>query len=82
LRDQDHYRRWSRILSAEFSDLQARVASGQASLFGAYAATSPAEFFAVVSEVFFEQPRHMVEEHPELYHELSRYYHLDPLVWN
>lgn len=82
LRDQDNYRRWSRILSAEFGDLQERLASGQASLFGAYAASNPAEFFAVVSEIFFEQAERMAEEHPDLYRELSRYYHLDPLGWN
>ena len=82
LRSRDHYQRWSRTLSTEFNDLQARLASGQASLFGAYAATNPAEFFAVVSEIFFEQPRPMAEEHPALYRELGHYYHLDPLVWN
>ena len=82
LRDQDHYRRWSRILSTEFGALQAQVASGQASLFGGYAASNPAEFFAVASEVFFEQAPLMADEHPELYRELCHFYHLDPLVWN
>jgi len=82
LRGRDHYRRWSSLLSAEFDDLQARVASGQASLLGAYAASDPAEFFAVASEVFFEQAPRMADEHPELYRELSRYFHLDPLAWN
>jgi Mlc titration factor MtfA (ptsG expression regulator) len=82
LRDQSNYRRWSRILSAAFSDLQFQVASGQASLFGTYAASNPAEFFAVVSEVFFEQAQRMADEHPDLYRELSHYYRLDPLAWS
>lgn len=82
LRDQSNYRRWSRVLSTAFSDLQAQVASGQASLFGAYAASNPAEFFAVASEVFFEQAEPMADEYPDLYRELSNYYRLDPLAWS
>ena len=81
LAEQEHYQRWSQILSTEFSKLQARVADEQPSLFGAYAATNPAEFFAVASEVFFEQPQHMAEEHPELYSELNRFYRLNPQFW-
>ena len=78
---QEHYRRWSRILGAEFNTLQEQVAGEQASLFGAYAATSPAEFFAVASEVFFEQHQRMAIECPALYDELCRYYRLDPQSW-
>ena len=37
-----------------------------------YGATNEAEFFAVVSEYFFEQPERMKERHPELYALLSR----------
>jgi MtfA peptidase len=32
-----------------------------------YAAKSPGEFFAVVSEYFFERPQDLAREHPELY---------------
>jgi MtfA peptidase len=50
-------------------------------LFSDYGATDPAEFFAVVSEVFFERPACMAQEHAALYQELSRFYRLDPLSW-
>ena len=50
-------------------------------LFSAYGATDPAEFFAVASEVFFEQPQSMAAEHPELFRELSQFYRLNPLSW-
>ena len=53
----------------------------QPSLFSYYGATNPAEFFAVATEVFFEQPEWMAEEHPELYRELSRFYRVNPLSW-
>lgn len=43
-----------------------------------YAATNEAEFFAVASEVFFEQPQDMRREHPELYDLLRTVYGQDP----
>ena len=39
-----------------------------------YGATNPAEFFAVVSEYFFEQPDLLKANHPELYEMLERIY--------
>jgi hypothetical protein len=77
----EHYKRWSRVLGAEFRLLQRRTALGVDTLFSNYGATDPAEFFAVISEVFFEQPQRMATEHPALYHELTRLYRLDPLSW-
>jgi Mlc titration factor MtfA (ptsG expression regulator) len=47
-----------------------------------YAATNPAEFFAVATEAFFEKPRQLKEHRPELYAELSKYYNLDPSRWH
>jgi Mlc titration factor MtfA (ptsG expression regulator) len=47
-----------------------------------YGATDPAEFFAVASEVFFEQPAQLAAEHGELYAQLSSYYRLNPLSWH
>jgi Mlc titration factor MtfA (ptsG expression regulator) len=77
----EHYARWSQVLGAEFNALQGRTAQAQPSLFSDYGATDPAEFFAVISEVFFEQPQRMATEHPALYRELSQLYHLNPLSW-
>jgi len=76
-----HYARWSQVLTTEFDALQARAAQGQPSLLSDYGATDPAEFFAVASEVFFEQPRRMAAEHPALFQELAQFYRLDPLSW-
>ena len=76
-----HYERWSQVLGAEFGALRMRPAPNETSLFSDYGATDPAEFFAVISEVFFEQPQRMAEEHPALYRELAQFYRLDPLSW-
>jgi len=78
----ERYPRWSRVLSAEFARLQYSVAMGEPSLFGAYAATEPAEFFAVVSEAFFERPRIFAQLHPALYEELAGVYRVDPRAFD
>lgn len=75
------YRRWSRVLGREYRLLQEQVRQQSESLFSAYGATDPAEFFAVISEVFFEQPERMASEHPQLYRELGNLYRVDPLSW-
>ncbi len=77
----DQYSRWSQVLGAEFKALKARAWNNEASLFSDYGATDPAEFFAVISEVFFEQPYRMASEHPALYRELTEFYRLEPLSW-
>jgi Mlc titration factor MtfA (ptsG expression regulator) len=43
-----------------------------------YGATNPGEFFAVATEVFFEQPRELAALEPELYGVLTRFYRQDP----
>jgi MtfA peptidase len=77
----DRYPRWSRVLAHEFAMLQLAASSGQPSLFAYYGATHPAEFFAVASEVFFEQPGPLAHVHPALYDELAKLYRVDPARW-
>ncbi|WP_160716139.1 zinc-dependent peptidase [Chitinophaga solisilvae] len=43
-----------------------------------YGATNEAEFFAVISEYFFERPDLLAEKHPELYQMLSRIFQQNP----
>ena len=47
-----------------------------------YGATNPAEFFAVISEYFFEQPDLLKVNHPDLYEMLERIYKTgnDPFI--
>jgi Mlc titration factor MtfA (ptsG expression regulator) len=78
----EHYERWSRVLGQAFGNLQARSGNPEPSLLSDYGATHPAEFFAVISEVFFEQPLRMAAEHPELYRELAAFYCVDPASWD
>ncbi len=75
------YARWSAVLSAAYAELQNCLARGEPTLIDAYGATDPAEFFAVVSELFFERPAALAGQQPLLYAELSGYYHCDPRQW-
>lgn len=81
LRSPQAYQQWSSVLSSEFAQLQRQLAAGIPTLFDPYAATNPAEFFAVISEVFFEQPELFNQQHPALYQQLKSFYALDPQSW-
>lgn len=72
---------WAKVFAREYSALRRRAIEGGPSLLSDYGATDPAEFFAVASEVFFEQPGQLAERHAELYAQLSGYYRVDPLSW-
>jgi Mlc titration factor MtfA (ptsG expression regulator) len=74
-------KRWSAVFSAEFAALQGRVDRGEPSLLEAYGATDAAEFFAVASEAFFEQPGRLAQEHAALFREMSLLYRVNPLSW-
>ncbi|MBS3820147.1 MAG: hypothetical protein GVY16_12335 [Planctomycetes bacterium] len=72
---------WARVMQAEFDDLQQRIEARQRHDIDAYGATNPAEFFAVTTEVFFEQPDQLSRRHPDLYEQFRNYYQLDPRAW-
>jgi Mlc titration factor MtfA (ptsG expression regulator) len=72
------YISWARVLGEEFGDLSKKLHEGLRSDIDPYGATNPAEFFAVVTEMFFEKPRAMKQRHPELYGELAAFYKQDP----
>ncbi len=75
------YGMWKQVMSAEYLQLCDRVENGQKTILDSYGATSPAEFFAVATETFFEKPNQLHQKHPSLYELLQRYYRLDPRQW-
>lgn len=70
-------RRWVAVMSEAFERLQ-RQPSG---VIDGYGASEPAEFFAVVTEVFFERPHDLMAEAPAVYRELAGLFGVDPLAW-
>jgi Mlc titration factor MtfA (ptsG expression regulator) len=71
---------WSRIFNAAYKDLGWRVDNGLDSLINPYGGESPAEFFAVVSEAFFEIPAVLKAAYPAVYELLCAFYRQDPLA--
>ncbi|BAF69321.1 zinc-dependent peptidase [Nitratiruptor sp. SB155-2] len=76
------YSRWSQIMSQEYKKLQKELKHHHKGFLDPYAATNEAEFFAVATEYFFEKPKKLQKEEPELYNLLKEYYNLDPASWN
>ncbi len=75
------YTAWSQVFTNEYRRLQSRTLKGKPSVMDSYGANSPAEFFAVATETFFEMPKQLKKKHPELYKELQSFYQLDPSQW-
>ena len=78
LHDRADYQRWVQVFAREYLALREQVAKGKPSLLDAYGATNEAEFFAVVTEQFFDQPSAFNSRHPELYGVLQAFYRQDP----
>jgi Mlc titration factor MtfA (ptsG expression regulator) len=76
------YLAWARVMSAEFNALRNAASAGEPTLLDDYGATNPAEFFAVITEVFFERPRALRKMHPELFAQLQRFYRQDPTTYS
>ncbi|MEX2177079.1 MAG: M90 family metallopeptidase [Gemmatimonadaceae bacterium] len=75
------YLAWARVMGEEFEALRLAEASGRRTVIDQYGAENPAEFFAVVTEAFFERPHALRRRHPELYERLARFYQQDPAVF-
>lgn len=64
---------WVAVMQREIAAIQA----GKSEI-NPYAATNEAEFFAVVTEYFFEKPGKLQENHPELYELLNQAFRQNP----
>jgi Mlc titration factor MtfA (ptsG expression regulator) len=82
LRDIGHYRDWAEVLGREYQLLEDRVSRRKNKVIDGYGLTSPAEFFAVATESFFEKARSMQKRLPDLYEQLKKYYAVDPASWS
>ncbi len=72
------YRVWGYVMGSYFRRYQQLIDQAAETTLDPYGATNRAEFFAVATEAFFEQPRRLLREAPEVYEELRKFYHQDP----
>jgi Mlc titration factor MtfA (ptsG expression regulator) len=78
LESRAEYLAWGRVMSEEFEALRDAEEKGHETLIDQYGAENPAEFFAVITEAFFERPHALRRRHPELYDRLATFYRQDP----
>lgn len=71
---------WRAIATQAFQELRGQAEARRRTLLDHYGATSPAEFFAVATEHFFEQAIQLREAQPGLYDQLRRFYRQDPAL--
>ena len=75
------YNEWTNTLFSDYQKLNNIALRnrdwGKYKLLGSYAATNEAEFFAVVTERFFESPHSLKHNFPELYTELKDFYRME-----
>jgi Mlc titration factor MtfA (ptsG expression regulator) len=66
--------RWADALSAAYVALRVQLAARESPCINPYAATDPAEFFAVVTEYFFTAPEILKKCYPEVHQQLALFY--------
>ncbi len=75
------YADWQRAFSAAYERHLRNVEGGHLTVLDDYGAEGPEEFFAVAVEVFFEKPKALKREEPEVYAEMAEFFRLDPESW-
>jgi Mlc titration factor MtfA (ptsG expression regulator) len=71
---------WSTALSTAYESLVRQVEHDQHACLNPYAATSPAEFFAIISEYFFCAPDILQTHFAGVYQQLQLYYRQNPML--
>ncbi len=74
-----HREAWTAAFSTAYEHLRHAVRQGHETAIDPYATTDPGEFFAVVTEVFFEEPEVLNGLYPDVYTQLRLFYRQDPL---
>ncbi len=70
---------WNQSFRHAYEDLRNKIENEEPSCIDHYAASEPAEFFAVLSEVFFERPELIISDYPHVYENLAAFYKQDTL---
>lgn len=69
---------WGKVFRYAYQKTSERLNMHHKTHINAYSTTSPAEFFAVVSEYFFTSPEYLLKHYKKVYKELKRFYKQDP----
>jgi hypothetical protein len=72
---------WERVFVKAYKNHVQHIQAGHKTVFDAYGAEGPEEFFAVAVEVFFERPVALKSKEPEVYEQLAMLFKLEPSSW-
>lgn len=78
---ESHFMSWAWVVGKEYNNLLEALRRNQKTLIDEYGAQNIAEFFAVVTEYFFEKPKELRQKHPDLYQQLTGFYQQDPAAY-
>jgi Mlc titration factor MtfA (ptsG expression regulator) len=81
LGDREQEAAWYQVTETEYRRLVAQARRDEDTLLDHYGAMNRAEFFAVVTECFFERPQALRRELQDLYRVLHDFYRQDPALW-
>jgi MtfA peptidase len=70
---------WARAFEEAYEGFCDAVERGKETWLDPYASEHPSEFFAVISEAFFEDPAETRRRYPDVYEQLTLFYRQDPL---
>ena len=70
--------RWRAAFAAAYEGFCDSVDRGRDTWLDPYAAEHPSEFFAVISEAFFQEPGETQRRYPDVYEQLKGFYRQDP----
>ncbi len=71
-------RAWRAALEQAYQGFCDALERGKDTWLDPYAAEHPSEFFAVISEAFFQEPKETRRRYPDLYDQLKLFYRQDP----
>jgi Mlc titration factor MtfA (ptsG expression regulator) len=71
-------RAWTQAFSEAYEGFGDALERGKDTWLDPYAAEHPSEFFAVISEAFFEEPAETQRRYPAVYEQLRLFYRQDP----
>jgi MtfA peptidase len=69
---------WRTTFARAYDSFCDALDRGRTTWLDPYAAEDPSEFFAVLSESFFEQPKEVQRRYPDVYRQLALFYRQDP----
>ena len=73
--------RWAKVMTAALAKHRKELERGKETFFSEQAGDSETEFFSDASEAFFCRPHDLIDEEPDVYAILAKFYGVDPQKW-